>query len=102
VQNEISEGQKGEKRHIVCYKHRADKGYVNQRENTKAGVFEFSDYGFCQRIEKAYVSERANHRKNAEKAGKRFEIEVVDIFFVGRHYYRSNDSGKRGNKHNGV
>ena len=88
VQCKEAEGQKRDKRHIVCYEHRADKGYVHERYHAKARVFAQLYYFARENREKAYISEGANHRKNREKAGESFEIKIAEIFFIRRHKNR--------------
>lgn len=66
AQHEIAERQERKKRHIVGDKHRADKGDVDEGEDTVFGILEFSDYCLCQSVEEADVTECANDRKDAE------------------------------------
>ena len=102
VEHEITEGQEGQKRHIVGNKHRADKGYIDEGENSEACVLKIPNYCFGHSIEKAYVAQSAHHRKHAEKAGQGLKIEIVKIFLIRRHDKRRYYRGKCGNKHHGV
>lgn len=83
-QNEIAEGQKGQKRHIVGNQHRADKGYVHERQNRASCRFENFNRPFREKVEKVYVFEGADDGKRRQKTGERVEIEVAEILLVGR------------------
>lgn len=62
-QHEIAEGKKRQKRHVVCNQHRADKGYVHERQNRTSCRFENFNRPFREEIEKVHVFERAHYGK---------------------------------------
>ena len=66
AENEISERQKGKKRHIVCYKHRAYKGYVHENENTYSRIPKAPYNSLRKSVEETYVAKRANDSKYRE------------------------------------
>ena len=92
VQNEESERQEREQRHVVCDQHRADKCDVDKSKHRKAQIAE-SLYDLLRyRVEESYVAKSTHHRKNAEKTGQRLEVKVFDIFLVRRNEEHSDDS----------
>ena len=84
-QNEIAEWQKGQERHVVGDQHRADKGYVHERQNRASCRLENFYRPLCEKVEKVYVFESADDGERRQKAGKRVEIEIAQILFVGRN-----------------
>ena len=87
-ENEEAQRQEGEQSHIVGDQHRAYKGYVDQRNGCGAQISRHADYFSCQKGEETNVLQRTDHCKRTEKAGKRTEIGIVEIGFIGRYYYR--------------
>jgi len=102
MQNEVSQRQEGQERHIVGYEHRADEGDVDQRQHAHPRCSEAGDDLLRQGVEKAYVFQRADHRQHAEKAGQGLEVEISDIFGVDRHRKSRQCGGKEGYRHHGV
>ena len=102
VQREKAEGQKRDKRHIVCNQHRADKRDIDKRDDAKAGIFAKLYYLACKYREKAYVTQSADHRKHGKKTGKRFEIEISEVSGIGRHDKRGYQSRSDGYEQNRV
>lgn len=84
-QNEIAEGQKGQKRHIVGNQHRADKGDIHERQNRTSCRFENFNRPLCEEVEKVYVFESADDGKRRQKAGKCVKIEITQILLIGRN-----------------
>ena len=102
VQNEVSQRKEGEKRHIVCYQHRADKGYINERKDTDLCSLEALNYLSRKQIEEIDILKRTNYSQNAEKAGQRFEIKICDVLGVGRYDERGDHRCAKRNKHDRV
>ncbi len=100
--HEISEGQKGEQRHIVGDEHRADKGDVGKGKHAGAGVFKRAHDLLRQKEEKPNVFQGADHRQNAEQTGQRFPIEVVRIRLVGRDDTGRDRRRAKGDEQHGV
>lgn len=101
-QNEITEWQKGQECHIVGNQHRADKGYVNERQNRASCRFENFNRPFCKEVEKVYVFESANDGKRRQKAGERVKIEIIQILLVGRNKEARYDCQQQCNQHNDI
>ena len=89
----ISERQKGYQSHIVCHNHRAEIGDKYERERYRAEIFEFHDDFSCKKFKEAYSCQTFDHGERAEQAIKRGQVEISEIFFVGRNYERRNDRG---------
>ena len=102
VQHEVSQGQKGQKRHIVGDQHRTDEGDVNQRDHGCAEVSCEADDLARQHREESNILQRAYNCKHRKQAGKRFPIEVAFVGFVGRHNARGDDRQCKGNAKHGV
>ena len=98
-QHKIPERQKGQKRHVVGYQHRADEGDVNKRKNAKPRVFEALDDLLRKNIKEIDIFKRADYRQHAEKTGKRLKIEITDIIRVGRNYHGGDGGGAKRNHH---
>ena len=101
-EDKISERQKCQQSHIVCYQHGADESDIHEREYAHARIFENAHYPFGKDIEKPDVFQSTDDRQYGKKAGKSFEIKIADIFPVYRHYKTCYDSRREGNCHNGV
>lgn len=84
-QNEITEGQKGQKRHVVGDQHRADKGDIHECQNCASCRLENFNRPFREEVEKVYVFESADDGKRRQKTGERVPIEVAPILLVGRN-----------------
>lgn len=101
-QNEVAEGQKSQKRHIVGNQHRADKGYVHERQNRASCRLENFHRPFCEEVEKVYVFEGADDGKRRQKTGKRVEIEIAQIMLVGRDEKTRYNCQEQCNQHDDI
>ena len=101
-QNEIAEGQKGQERHVVGDQHRADKGYVHERQNRASCRLENFNRPFREEVEEVYVFEGTDDGKRRQKTGKRVEIEISQILLVGRNDKARYDCEQQCNQHNDI
>ena len=60
------------------------------------------DNAACECDEKLDVTERANARERAEKAGQRLEIKVAEVFRVGRNDEGSADRRNQSDREDGI
>ena len=82
-QNEKSEWEEGQKRHIVADEHRAEERDVNQGKHRDAKISRAIHDLSCKDGEKSDVLQRANNRERAKEAGQRFPIEIIRVLCIG-------------------
>ena len=97
-----AERQEREKRHVICNKHRADKGDIHKRQHTHACILEERDDFSRQQIEKADVFERTHGCQHTEQTGKRLIVKVGCIRLVRRHENHGDKCRKKRYDHDGV
>ncbi len=102
VQNEKTEGQKGQKRHVVGDQHGADEGDEHQRQNGCAGVTRSANDAMRQNGKKANVFQGTDDSQRAEQTAERFQVEIVKISRVGRNNAGGDDGRRDGNAQHGV
>ena len=102
LQNHKSKRQEREKRHIVGKEHRTDEGDVYERQHAKLRILAKDDNAACECDEELDVTERANARERAEKAGQRLEIKVAEVFRIGRNHEGSADRRNQGDCEDGI
>lgn len=99
---EIAERQKGDQRHIVCDQHRSDERHAHQRDHARSRVAEATYDRLRSEIEKVQIFQRANRGGYGKETGERFEIEIAEIFFIGRHDKRRDERQQKGDYAHGV
>ena len=102
LQNHKSKRQEREKRHIVGKEHRPDEGDVDERQHTELRVFAKPNDPACQRDEEFHVAKCANAGERAEKTGQRLEIEITEIFGIGRNGNGRDDCRADGDRKHGI
>jgi len=85
VQNDVTQGQKGQQRHIIGNQHGTEEGYVHQRQNGQPEVFRNGHDLFGDAGEEADVPQGAYHSEGAEEAGQGPGIEIGQIFQIRRY-----------------
>ena len=85
VQDIIAQRQEGQKRHIVGDEHGAQKGDIDQCDNSPAQIAEALHHLAGQQVEELDVFQGADHCQHTEQAGQRPEIKIAQIFPVRRH-----------------
>ena len=66
----IAEREKGQKRHVVCNQHRADKRYVHKRENRSPRRFKQLNRLLRKEIKEVYVFQRAYDSEYRKQTGE--------------------------------
>jgi len=95
-ENEITQRQEGDQRHIVGNQHGADEGDIDQRQRCGARRAGENDDAVRQDGEKVDVFQRADDRQSNKQAAQRFEIIVFQILLIRRH-----DAGGERRQHKG-
>ena len=80
--------------HIVSHDHRTEVGDKHERERYRAKIFEFHHYFSCERFKETYSCQSFYHGERAEQAIKRRQVEISEIFFVGRNDKRGDYRGE--------
>ena len=92
-QNEKSEGQEGQERHVVADQHRPKERDINQCDGGNAkiacAVYDLSG----EDGEELNIFECADDCERAKQAGQRFPVKIIGVLRIGRH-----DTGRRDGK----
>ena len=98
--NVIAEGQEGNKRHIVCDQHGADKGDENKRHHRGAKISRRVNNAPRKNGKESNILESADHRKGTEETRQRLEIKVFEIVAVRLDQKAGEESqGRRDHQH---
>ena len=102
LQDNVSERQERDERHVVRDEHGADERDVDKGDSRKAQIFRERDDFLCADVEEFYLFQRAYDGERAKQAGYGSVVDVGEVFSVRRHDERGDEREDCGDSEDGI